>query len=429
MVFKISHPTKTLKGEISLPSSKSESNRMLIIKAISGLDIDIQNLSPAKDTQTLIRILKEAENNTPGTTATFDVGHAGTTMRFLTAYFSCIEGERILTGSERMLQRPIGELVDALRKLGADIEYLGKKGYPPIKINGDTLHGGEIDINGSVSSQFISALLMVSPLMQRGLVLNFTGELVSKPYINMTLSMMEMYGVYGNWEDNSIQVAQQNYAIHVSHQNYSIEEEEYNKYLVEGDWSSVSYLYSLAALAKEADFIVKGLKQKSFQGDAVVKNLFEFFTVHSEWEGNDLHIKKAPELTEQFLYNFEDCPDIAQTIAVVAGALKVPAILTGLKTLRVKETDRINALEKELAKLNVNVEVLGDEGIKINPANFNNKVTGPIATYNDHRMALSFAPLALLCDSIEIENPEVVEKSYPSYWEDLRKLGFVVEEV
>ena len=426
MIFKISHPSKILKGEITLPSSKSESNRILMIKAISGLDIDIQNLSPAKDTQTLVNILNDVKKETPGTTPTYDVGHAGTTMRFLTAYFSCIEGERILTGSERMLQRPIGELVTALRKLGADIEYLGNKGYPPIKINGDTIHGGEIEINGSISSQFISALLMVSPLLQRGLVLNFTEELISKPYVMMTLNMMEMYGVYGNWENNSIQINQQDYSLHVSKQYYSMEEGETNKYMVEGDWSSASYLFSLVALAKEADVVIRGLKEKSLQGDAVVKSLFEFFAVHSVWEGEILHLRKAPKHTRQFHYNFEDCPDIAQTMAVVAGALKIPSILTGLKTLRVKETDRIDALKNELAKLNVGVEVLGDEGIKISPMEFNNTVSAPIATYHDHRMALSFAPLALVCDAIEIEHPDVIEKSYPSFWNDLKGLGFVI---
>ncbi len=428
MIYRLSHPTGILKGEVALPSSKSESNRILMIRAVSGLDIQIGNLSPAKDTQTLRQILSALKEEQPGTIPTYDVGHAGTTMRFLTAYFSTIEGERILTGSERMQQRPIGELVDALRKLGADIEYLGKKGYPPVKINGDSLHGGEIEIDGGISSQFISALLMISPLLQRGLVLNFTGEVVSKPYINMTMNMMEMYGVVGSWEDNAIRVNRQNYALHVSKQHYSMEEEN-GRYEVEGDWSSASYLFSMAALAKETDLLIKGLRENSFQGDAVVKSIFEFFSVHAEWKEGVLYLKKAPELTEQFQYNFEDCPDVAQTLAVVSSALKIPAILTGLKTLRVKETDRIAALKQELEKLGVSIEIHGDEGMKITPDNFVPFTTSPIATYHDHRMALSFAPLALCGKHIDIEDPDVVEKSYPGFWEDLKRLGFVIEQL
>ncbi len=424
--LRLIHPSKIIKGEIHLPSSKSESNRILMIKAISDLNIEIKNLSPSKDTKTLSAILEQVKLKKENELNTYDVGHAGTTMRFLTAYFSCLEGERILTGSERMQQRPIGELVDALRKLGADIEYMGKKGYPPLKIIGGDLHGGEIEMDGSVSSQFISALLMISPLLHHGLVLRFTGKVVSRPYINMTLKLMENYGVVGNWEDDVIEIKNQQYGIHVSKQNYSFEEDESVIYVVEGDWSSASYIFSLAALAKEADFKIVGLKPNSYQGDALTKELFEFFGIHASWEGETLHLTKSGKQVSQFHYNFEDCPDIAQTMAVVTSALKIPAVFTGLSTLRVKETDRIRALNNELSKYGVLVEEMGDEGIRIDPLNFNSKNKALVLTYKDHRMALSFATLALVCDEVNIDEPEVIEKSYPDFWKDIEKLGFEV---
>ncbi|MFL5753516.1 MAG: 3-phosphoshikimate 1-carboxyvinyltransferase [Bacteroidia bacterium] len=421
MAYKVSHPAKKISGTINLPSSKSESNRMLMIRAISGIDIDIQNISPAKDTATLKAILEKVKNtnHTGAEAEVFDVGHAGTTMRFLTAYFSCLEGERILTGSDRMKKRPIGELVDALRKLGADIQYMEEKGFPPLKIIGGTLHGGEIEMKGSISSQFISALLLISPLMERGLVLKFTDEVVSVPYINMTLHMMEQHNVYGVWEADSI---------HVSKQNYELESEEDKSYYIEGDWSSASYLFSLVALSKEAEITVQGLKEDSLQGDSVVRNIFDFFGVKHEWKGQELHLSKMPVMAEQFQYDFEDCPDLAQTIAVVVSALKISSIFTGLKTLRIKETDRAQALQNELGKFGVKVEIISDNEIKLEASNFHES-SQPIATYQDHRMALSFAPLALLHDIVFEELPDVVQKSYPGYWEDMKRLGFVIEQV
>ncbi|MBN8696120.1 MAG: 3-phosphoshikimate 1-carboxyvinyltransferase [Bacteroidetes bacterium] len=414
MIYQISHTSKKIEGSILLTASKSESNRALIIQALCNEHFEIVNLANAQDTVTLKDILASAS-----TENTFDVGPAGTTMRFLTAYFATQPGKRILTGSERMKQRPIGLLVNALNELGADIKYLEKEGFPPIEINGNKIKGGEIEIDGSVSSQFISALLLISPIMQNGLVIKFKGEVISRPYINMTLKMMEEFRVYGQWQGNTISVSPQHY--------HKKSEPDYS-YLVDGDWSAASYWYSMVALAEEADLKIMGLKHPSLQGDAIVSELYSFFGVKTNYIENGIHLTKIKVKDEHFGYNFSDCPDIAQTAAVTAAALKIPAFFNGLSTLKIKETDRLQALKNELKKFNCEVQIIDDQAIQIDPVNFGDPF-GTINTYEDHRMAMAFAPLALKTGFIQIEHPEVVGKSYPNFWNDLKGFGFEITAI
>lgn len=418
MSYRVSHPTKILKGTIELTASKSESNRALIIQALCEDDFEIKNLAAAEDTRVLKEILARVKANTSTEIKMYDVGAAGTTMRFLTAYLATKKGVNcILTGSERMQNRPIGILVDALRDLGAKIGYVEKEGYPPLMIKGNELEGGKVLIDGNVSSQYISALLLVSTQFKNGLILKFKGEVTSRPYINMTLRMMEQFLIPSEWKDNSIKVKKRAEGI--------LDE----SYYVEGDWSSASYWFAMAALAKDVDIKIKGLNRHdlSLQGDAAIVDIFSKLGVRSEYSTQVYHLTKGREIANEFSYDFSDCPDIAQTVAVVVGALGIPSIFTGLHTLRIKETDRTLALKNELAKIGVDIEIVSDDMIRIHTKKIVPQ-TSPIATYEDHRMAMAFAPLAMVQDSIIIEHPEVVKKSYPDFWNDLEKVGFVVEE-
>jgi len=418
MKYRISHPTKKLFGEITLASSKSESNRALIIQALCSDKFEIENLSTSQDTHSLKYVLGLVKSGKPYS-HTFDVGGAGTTMRFLTAYLSTYPSSFILTGNERMKARPLGILVDALRQLGADIEYLGQEGFAPIRINIKQLRGGEVEIDGSVSSQFISALLLIAPQLQNGLVIKFNGEVTSKPYIEMTLKMMQEFRVYGTWQENRISV---------SPQKYYIKSDEGYAYKVEADWSSASYWYSLCALSEECDFTIKGLKHPSLQGDGIVADIFAMLGLNSEYTDEGIRITKSKGHTEHLGFDFSDCPDLVQTIAVVVSAKNISALFTGLQTLKIKETDRIIALQNELAKLGATVEVDKNHTMKITPPS---KILQPefIATYDDHRMAMAFAPLTMMLESITIEEPEVVKKSYTNFWNDLKSLGFKLEEL
>jgi len=329
------------------------------------------------------------------------------------------KGTYILTGSERMKNRPIKILVDALRHLGADIEYVEKEGYPPLRIQGKELEGAEVEIDGSVSSQYITALLLISPQLKNGLQLKFKGDVTSFPYINMTLNMLKEFEVKSKWEGDTI---------NIDKQSYRKKKADY-VYEIEGDWSSASYWYAIATLATEADFTIKGLKLNSLQGDAHVAGIFrDNFGIITDYKADAVHLRKNKSESTFLKYDFTNCPDIAQTVAVVVGALKIPATLTGLHTLKIKETDRTAALKNELAKVGVEVEIVSDDTIKISTKELVTQ-SSPIATYEDHRMAMAFAPLAMVQESITIEHPDVVKKSYPDFWKDLKKTGFVIEEV
>jgi 3-phosphoshikimate 1-carboxyvinyltransferase len=418
MKYRISHPTKKLHGSIELTASKSESNRALIIQALCDEKFEIKNLATADDTVVLQQILN-SEFQHPNSETTYDIGASGTAMRFLTAFLSTKNGTHILTGSERMKKRPIGILVDALRELGASIEYMEQEGFPPLKITGQTLIGAEVSMDGNVSSQFISALLMISTEIQNGLAIKFKGEVTSVPYINMTLKMMQEFRVYGQWHDDYISV---------SKQSYHIKSDDDYAFQVEADWSSASYWYAIAALSKEVDFIIKGLKYPSLQGDSMVADIFSFFGIKTEYIQGGVHLTRIKNKREHFGFDFSDCPDLVQTIAVVTSNMNIPALFNGVHTLPIKETDRIIALKNELSKLGIEVNIVNNNSIEIYPKTLTQHPQS-FATYDDHRMALSFATLAMKLDSVTIENPEVVKKSYPGFWNDLKSVGFLIEEV
>jgi len=398
-----------LQAELALPSSKSESNRALIIQALAAPGhIDLQNLSSARDTQTMIRLLNSEGH-------VLDVIDAGTTMRFLTAYFSALGRDQILTGTPRMCQRPIGILVEALRELGAEIEYWKQDGFPPLHIvsKGQRMSGGEVSIPGNVSSQFISALLMIGAVLEGGLKINLTGDISSRPYIEMTRSLMAHFGGVSSWEGNSLIV---------SHKPYGA-----GKYEIESDWSAASYWYSFVALAEKADVLLKGLRENSFQGDQQIAAYMELFGVQTTYENGGVRIKKvaAPAPDQTVEVDFTEIPDMAQTFAVLAAAKGIPMKLTGLHTLRVKETDRIDALVTELGKFQVEVESGPDWlGVK---GGFEPRAV-KIHTYEDHRMAMAFGPLVMVAPEISFDDPSVVAKSYPEFWQHIEEAGIRVQE-
>lgn len=406
--IQLNHASKHVKCTIDLASSKSESNRALIINALSGNKATLSRLANARDTETMQRLLSTESD-------TWDVLDAGTTMRFCTAFAAATGKKVLMTGTARMQERPIGILVDALRELGAEIEYQNKEGYPPHKILGfdDKTTVDNIKIRGDVSSQYISALLMIAPILPNGLTLELEGKVGSKPYILMTLNLMKHFGVTSEWNDNIIKVA---------HQKYSS-----NDYTIESDWSGASYWYSIAALADVAEIELLGLRKESNQGDSVLVELMEKLGVKSTFTDTGVILTKT-EAEECLEWDFTHCPDIAQTISVVCAVKGISAKMTGLESLRIKETDRIDAIKEQLEKFGVQVEVVGDEEILINKPEFKLPEAPSIDTYDDHRMAMAFAPIALLCD-LEIEDKSVVNKSYPDFWKDLEHAGFTVTDL
>ena len=403
-ILKVSRSNKTVKGKIDLAGSKSINNRALIIRALCNEDFPIQRMANAKDTETLQRLLASKSD-------VLDAGPAGTTFRFMTAFLSLQEGTQTLTGSERMKQRPIGVLVEALRTLGANIEYLENDGYPPLKIHTpNPLTVNQLSIPASVSSQYISALLMIAPTLENGLELTLTGKIVSRPYIQMTLNLMAYFGVNHEWKGNMISVKPQKY--------------QPREFTVEADWSAASYYYAIAAFANDdLDLQLDGLFENSVQGDAVIAKIGEHFGIQSQFNETGVRLTKVKNhIPSDFNYNFLECPDIAQTLAVICGGLGVKGEFSGLETLKIKETDRVAALNAELAKAKVNFEELSFDTCKIEgKATFD--ATPQFPTYEDHRMAMAFAPLAMLHEVL-IEAPKVVEKSYPDFWKDLESLMF-----
>ena len=402
----VTAPPQPLRGSINLEGSKSISNRLLIMQSLCNGGFEIRNLSPAEDTTTLRHLLQELP-------AISDVGAAGTTMRFLTALYSITAGERILTGSARMQQRPIGILVQALKRLGADITYLERDGYPPVRIRGKHIKGGEVRIRADVSSQYISALLMIGPLLERGLKLYLDGQVASFPYIRMTLQTMLELGIDCRMEGQTIFVSPGVYMA--------------KPMQAESDWSAASYYYSMCALSHGSQLRIRGLLSDSLQGDSVLPRIYERLGVQSHFEDGELILRHTNAHTEHMDVHFSDCPDIAQTVAVTCAAMGVQARFTGVESLRIKETDRTAALQAELQKFGVQFQETAP-GVWELYGKARASYRQEIKTYEDHRMAMSFAPLALTMGSIAIEEAQVVRKSYPSFWYDMARLGFVLSE-
>lgn len=406
MQYKIFAPQE-INTTIKLPASKSISNRALILKAMAMDNTPIQNLSDCDDTLVMIDAFSLTSN-------LIDVKAAGTSMRFLTAFLAHLPGEWIITGTERMKERPIHVLVDALISLGARIEYLGKIGCPPLKIKGSAMEGGEIHLSGGVSSQFISALLMVAPNMRKGLVIHLEGNVISKPYIKLTLGMMKEFGVNARWEGNTIYINPDIY--------------KPTNYLVESDWSAASYWYSMVSLANKAEVELKGLFKDSMQGDSKVAELFLDLGVETEYTADGVKLRKTDRIVKKMFHDFVNEPDLAQTFVVACCMLNIPFLFTGLQSLKIKETDRIEALKKEMKKLGYVIldrenSIMEWDGERCEPTE-----NAAIKTYEDHRMAMAFAPAAFKLPSLNIAEPHVVSKSYPAFWEDLTEIGFKIEE-
>lgn len=406
--------SKNINTSIRLTGSKSECNRALIISALSQQKVKVENLGIAADTVTLNREVADLANASSSSVKTVDIGPAGTAMRFLTAFLSLQPGSFLLTGTERMKQRPIGILAEALKGIGAKINYAEQEGFPPLRIDGPLEQTSKtVKIKGDISSQYISALLMVAPSLPQGLTLEIEGELTSIPYVQMTLAMLEQVGIKHTWTDANI----------------TIEKQDFNtsEIYVEPDWSAASYWYSVAALADEAEIFLPGLKQDSLQGDSVIAEIMENFGVTSTFKDGGVNIKKQASKFVDKVYDLKKCPDLAQTIVVICAALGYNATFTGLETLKIKETDRVAALQNELAKIGVKF-IEKDLFYKLDCSglHFPEKIT--VATYEDHRMAMAFAPLALKINNVEVEEAKVVEKSYPDYWTDLEKAGFAIKQ-
>jgi 3-phosphoshikimate 1-carboxyvinyltransferase len=391
---------------VPLPSSKSESNRALVIDALTQGKNTLSNLAEARDTQTMIRLLDKNP-------AVFDVLDAGTTMRFLTAYVAVTNQKKVMTGTPRMCERPIGILVEALRTLGADIHYLGAEGFPPLAIQGLPQQiTDRLKIRGDVSSQYISALLMVAPVLPQGLHLQLEGKIGSRTYIEMTLQLMGQFGIKYSWDGDTISVP---------HQTYLPAE-----FAVESDWSGASYWFSLLACADSGSFFLKGLKEKSLQGDAAIVNIMRDLGIQSTFQKGGLRLDKiaVSGLKE---WDFTPCPDLAQTVAVTCAILGQKAVFTGLESLRIKETDRIFALQQELAKFNASLIEISSTSFQLIPS-----VSMPrsvrIDTYEDHRMAMAFMPLVTKTE-VSIAHPEVVDKSYPSFWKQVAEVGIEMDSL
>lgn len=403
--IKLSKPTTTLSLDVPLTSSKSESNRVLLLNQLSGGQARLENLSSARDTDTMTKLLATDDYS-------LDVLDAGTVMRFMTAYLGTGNKERRITGTPRMCKRPIGLLADALNQLGASIEYENEEGYPPLlfKPFGEQ-KTNQLTIPGNISSQYISALLMIAPKLPEGLTITLEGEIYSRPYIEMTLNLMAHFGVTGQFDGNQIKISPQTY--------------QPNDYRVESDWSGASYWYSLFALSNDAQITLKGLRSASNQGDHAIAHIMEGLGVKSRFEGETVILSKG-EIKENLSIEFKSCPDLAQTVMACAAALGVDLEMTGLESLRIKESDRTAAMATELAKIGARLrEHEGGKWVLTSPHQL--EVAAPISfdTYDDHRMAMALAPLCLKFDCI-INEPEVVVKSYPEYWDHLKQAGIII---
>lgn len=405
MIYSITAPA-AIKARIALPASKSISNRALVLHALSGGKAELQNLSDCDDTMVTIKALREKPE-------VVDIMAAGTAMRFLTAYYSVTPGTRIITGTERMRHRPIGILVDALRSLGAQIDYVGEEGFPPLRITGRSLEGKEIALPGNVSSQYISALQMMGGALPQGLTLHLIGKIISRPYIELTMQLMRDFGAEVAWTSED--------TVCVKGGGY-----QDTPYYIESDWSAASYWYEMTALCPEAEVALPGLFAHSYQGDSEGAKLFEKLGVKTDFTSEGVVLTKSSGCAERLDANLVEIPDLAQTFVVTCCLKGVPFRFTGLQSLRIKETDRISALITELRKLGFVLKAEGDEVLSWDGERCLPEAHPVIATYEDHRMAMAFAPASFLFDNLQIANPEVVSKSYPHFWEDLKAAGFKV---
>ena len=402
--IRLSHKSGSVVGKVQVTGSKSESNRMLLLQAFFP-QIELKNLSNSDDTFAMKSGLDSDD-------ALVDIGHAGSTMRFLTAYFSSIENqEKTLTGSQRMQERPIGILVDALRQLGADITYLINEGYPPLLIRGKKLFAKEVRLSADISSQYITALMLIAPRLAGGLRLHLQGKITSVPYIKMTQSLLLDIGIESRFSGQTIKVSPK---IDIAATTHAIE----------SDWSSASYYFSIAALAKEADIRLSIYKKNSLQGDCELMNIYDQLGVQSSIENSTLHLQKQALQSTSIQLDLSNAPDIAQTIVVSCYALGIACDITGLHTLKIKETDRLVALQNELTKLGATIKIT-DHSLQLQKRNNPIRPNVLIETYHDHRMAMAFAPLALLVP-IRIQDADVVTKSYPGFWKDLEMNGFLL---
>ena len=407
MLLHINHPSQNCLGSLNITGSKSETNRLLLLQALYP-GLTIENRSNSDDSVAMNHALTTDSN-------LIDIHHAGTAMRFLTAFFATQEGrEIVLTGSSRMQERPIGVLVDALRKLGAQISYEKKEGYPPLRISGKALKGGAVSLPANISSQYISALLLIAPHLEEGLNLTLEGEITSLPYLKMTLALLERVGVHSQFENKNIRISQQKII-------------EDQTQVVESDWSSASYHFSCVALSSAGRIVLSSYRQDSLQGDAVLIDVYKKLGVDTRFENNQMILEKINnfELPKTITLDLVEAPDIAQTIAVSCYGLGVACDLSGLHTLKIKETDRLIALENELSKLGAQIRVTEDSLHLSAAQDF--KANQTIATYSDHRMAMAFAPLALKIGH-QIAEANVVTKSYPDFWNDLEAVGFELIE-
>ena len=414
--YKLSAPKK-LDATVALPASKSISNRALIIYALSGGHIMPQNLSDCDDTEVIINAIRYMPD-------VIDIKAAGTAMRFMTAYLSLMRGTHTLTGTERMKKRPIKILVDALKSLGAEISYLEEDGFPPLSITGTKLTGAVLEMSGSVSSQYISAVLMIGPMLDKGLELRLTGDIISRPYIDLTLYMMNEFGADADWTSAD--------TITIKPVPYKTRE-----YLIENDWSGASYWYEMMALMDNPDakLMLTGLKDGSKQGDSVARYIFSMLGVKTVFESKTSRKPQTVTITAngrclpRLEYDFINSPDLAQTFVVTCAAKGVRFHFKGLSTLKIKETDRIEALKKEMRKLGYVIESRNDSELIWDGETCEPQMEKGIDTYEDHRMALAFAPYALKSGEIIINNPQVVTKSYPHFWESLEEVGFKIEVI
>ena len=414
--YRLTAPQR-LDATVELPASKSISNRALIINALSGGTYLPDNLSDCDDTEVIIKALKEMPEE-------INIKAAGTAMRFMSAYLSVTSGTHVITGTERMKHRPIGVLVDALRMLGADIQYVGEEGFPPLRISGKKLEGGLLEIPGNVSSQYISALLMIGPSLKKGLTLRLTGSIISRPYIDLTLWTMREFGADADWTAAD--------TITVNPKPYLD-----RPYFIENDWSGASYWYEIMALTQDQDAEIRlsGLMDGSKQGDSVTRYIFSLLGVRNKFRTKKVGIPQTVKVAKngrcvtKLEYDFVNSPDLAQTFVVTCAAKGIPFHFKGLSTLKIKETDRIKALKTEMRKLGFVLRDANDSELIWDGERCEPDFEQGIDTYEDHRMALSMAPFACIYPGLIINNPQVVTKSYPRFWDDLKKAGFQIEVI